>query len=164
MHFSNALDAFLSDPRIRGRLKPSTLRAYRTDLQAAALALPAQLAAIGPTELRAYLDQPIAPSTAARRLAALRALFAWAIREEHNSSDPTAMALAQLACGGSAGHPLPWLEWQCCWGRRGIPLSVHALSGVRARHHRPCGAQCAASSKTFRFHIQPTSSARIASS
>ena len=40
-----------------------------------ALALPAQLAAIGPAELRAYLDQKIAPSTAARRLAALRALF-----------------------------------------------------------------------------------------
>lgn len=32
-----ALDAFLNDPRIRGRLKPSTLRAYRTDLQATAL-------------------------------------------------------------------------------------------------------------------------------
>ena len=90
MHFSDALDAFLSDPRIRGRLKPSTLRAYRTDLQAAALALSPQLAAIGPTELRAYLDQKIAPSTAARRLAALRALFAWAIREDHCASDPTA--------------------------------------------------------------------------
>jgi hypothetical protein len=35
LHFSDALDAFLSDPRIRGRLKPSTLPAYRTDLQAA---------------------------------------------------------------------------------------------------------------------------------
>ena len=70
MHFSDALDAFLSDPRIRGRLKPSTLRAYRTDLQAAALALPARLDVISSAELRAYLDQPIAPSTAARRLTA----------------------------------------------------------------------------------------------
>jgi site-specific recombinase XerD len=72
MHFSGALDAFLSDPRIRGRLKPSTLRAYRTDLQAAALALLAQLDVISPADLRAALAQPIAPSTAARRLAALR--------------------------------------------------------------------------------------------
>lgn len=67
-----ALDAFLSDPHIRGRLKPSTLRAYRTDLQAAALGLPAQLTMIGPAELRIYLDQKIAPSTAVRRLASLR--------------------------------------------------------------------------------------------
>jgi site-specific recombinase XerD len=59
-------------------------------VQAAALALPAQLAAIGPAALRASLDQPIASSTAARRLAALRALFVWAIREDHCASDPTA--------------------------------------------------------------------------
>lgn len=81
MHFPDARDAFLSDPRICGRLKPSTLRAYRTEVQAAALALPVQLDVISPADLRAYLDQPIAPGTAARRLATRRVLFVWAICE-----------------------------------------------------------------------------------
>jgi len=31
-----AVNAFLSDPRTRGRLKPSTLQVYRKDLAAAA--------------------------------------------------------------------------------------------------------------------------------
>lgn len=82
-------DAFLSDPRTRGRLKPATLRAYRKDLAAAATALPAALAQISAAQLAAYLAAPVAPSTAARRLAALRALCAWAVREGHISSDPT---------------------------------------------------------------------------
>jgi site-specific recombinase XerD len=88
--FRDALDAFLSDPRTRGRLKPSTLRAYRKDLAAAAAALPVSLADLTSEALGRYLDADIAPSTAARRLAALRAFCAWATHEGHLAADPTA--------------------------------------------------------------------------
>ncbi|MBX0330066.1 site-specific integrase [Oscillochloris sp. ZM17-4] len=88
--FAETLDAFLSDPRTRGRLKPSTLRAYRKDLAAAAAVLPPALVDLTGEALGHYLDRDIAPSTAARRLAALRALCAWALRDGYLSTDPTA--------------------------------------------------------------------------
>lgn len=86
---ADAADAFLSDPRTRGRLKPSTLRAYRKDLAAAAGALPQSVEQITAGHLAAYLSSDVAPSTVSRRLAALRALFGWALREGYSSSDPT---------------------------------------------------------------------------
>lgn len=90
LSFAETIDGFLSDPRTRGRLKPSSLRAYRKDLAAAAAALPLALAELTGAALGRYLDGDIAPSTAARRLAALRALCAWAVREGHLATDPTA--------------------------------------------------------------------------
>ena len=90
MHWAATIDSFLSDPRTRGRLKPTTLRAYRKDLVAAAAALSVPLETISVGAIVAYLDSGVAPSTAARRLAALRALFAWAVREGYITSDPTA--------------------------------------------------------------------------
>ena len=89
MDFIAAIDAFLSDPRTRGRLKPSTLRAYRKDLAATAGALPAELDQVTTAALAAYLAADIAPTTVARRLAALRALFGWALREGQIERDPT---------------------------------------------------------------------------
>lgn len=83
------IDAFLSDPRTRGRLKPSTLRAYRKDLMAAASILPTEMGQVSTAALAAYLATDIAPTTAARRLAALRALFAWTVREGYLATDPT---------------------------------------------------------------------------
>jgi site-specific recombinase XerD len=74
---TDILDAFLGNHRTRARLKPATLRAYRKDLAAAAAALLGPIEMIGAGDLAAYLDCAIAPSTATRRLAALRAFFAW---------------------------------------------------------------------------------------
>jgi integrase/recombinase XerD len=89
MTFAEACSSYLSDPRTRGRLKPSTLRAYRKDFAAASAALPQPLEQITASDLTLYLAGPIAPSTAARRLAALRALFGWAVREGSIATDPT---------------------------------------------------------------------------
>jgi Phage integrase, N-terminal SAM-like domain len=88
--FVEACSSYLSDPRTRGRLKPSTLRAYRKDFAAASAALPQPLEQITASDLTLYLAGPIAPSTAARRLAALRALFGWAAREGYIAGDLTA--------------------------------------------------------------------------
>lgn len=88
--FTEAIDAFLRDSHTRERLKPSTLHAYRKDLIAAAAALPASLGELTSGAMSRYLDCAIAPSTAARRLSALRTLCAWAVREGYCASDPTA--------------------------------------------------------------------------
>ena len=50
MTFAEACSSYLNDPRTRGRLKPSTLRAYRKDLAAAGAVLP-QLLNTRATEL-----------------------------------------------------------------------------------------------------------------
>jgi len=89
MTFAEAYNMYLSDPRIRGRLKPSTLRAYRKDLAAASGAIVKPVAQITTVDLSIYLDGELAPSTIARRLAALRGLFGWSLRERHIASDPT---------------------------------------------------------------------------
>lgn len=89
MTFAEACSSYLGDPRTRGRLKSSTLRAYRKDVAAAGAALPRLLEQITASDLTSYLAGSVAPSTAARRLAALRALFAWAVREGHLATDPT---------------------------------------------------------------------------
>lgn len=89
MHLHELIDSFLSDPRTRGQLKPSTQRAYRKDLVAAAAALPGTIEQITATCLTTYLAAAIAPSTVARRLAALRGLFGWALHEGYIASDPT---------------------------------------------------------------------------
>ncbi len=91
---TDILDAFLGNHRTRARLKPATLRAYRKDLAAAAAALLGPIEVIGAGDLAAYLDCAIAPSTATRRLAALRAFFAWAVREGICAVDPTASLVA----------------------------------------------------------------------
>lgn len=87
--FRDALDAFLNDSRTRGRLKPSTLHAYRKDLAAASVAIPQPLEHVTTGNLTTYLAVDIAPSTFARRLAALRTFFGWAVREGYIAGDPT---------------------------------------------------------------------------
>jgi site-specific recombinase XerD len=88
MHLHKLIDSFLSDPRTRGQLKPSTQRAYRKDVVAAAAALPGAIEQITGACLTTYLAADIAPSTVARRLAALRALFGWALREGYIVAPP----------------------------------------------------------------------------
>lgn len=87
----DAADAFLSDPRTRGRLKSSTIRAYRKDLAAALAVIVKPIEQITAADLSFYLAGDIAPSTTARRLAALRGFFGWALREGHTTNDPTAI-------------------------------------------------------------------------
>lgn len=89
MTFTEACSMYLSASRTRGRLKPSTLQAYRKDLAAAASVLPTALEQVTAANLTTYLVADVAPTTAARRLAALRGLFGWALRERHIASDPT---------------------------------------------------------------------------
>jgi len=101
----DAANAFLSDPRTRGRLKPSTIRAYRKDLAAAAGAIVKPVEQITAVDLSTYLDGELAPSTFARRLAALRGLFGWALREGHISSDPTT-ALEAPRCPRRLPRPI----------------------------------------------------------
>ena len=75
--------------RTRGRLKPSTQRAYRKELMAATAALPETLEQVTTAHLTPYFAADVAPSTVARRLAALRSLFGWAVREGYITTDPT---------------------------------------------------------------------------
>ena len=95
---TDILDAFLGNHRTRARLKPATLRAYRKDLAAAAAALLGPIEVIGAGDLAAYLDCAIAPSTATRRLAALRAFFA--MTTSSSSRGPAASA---------------WRSWAWAW-------------------------------------------------
>jgi integrase/recombinase XerD len=89
IHLLELIDGFLSNPRTRARLKPSTRRAYRKDLVAAAAAFPETLEQVATAHLSMYLAADVAPSTVARRRAVLHALFSWAVREGHVASDPT---------------------------------------------------------------------------
>jgi len=89
MMFTEACSMYLSDPRTRRRLKPSTLQVYRKDLAAAASVLPIALEQVTAANLTTYLVADVAPTTAARRLTALCGLFGWALRERHIASDPT---------------------------------------------------------------------------
>ena len=74
-------------------LSANTLRAYRYDLNSLAKALPEmEVSGVGVEHLRAVLGATaeLAPSTLARRQAALRSCFGWAYREGLIGSDPAA--------------------------------------------------------------------------
>jgi len=72
---------------------PNTRRAYRSDLMACARLFPrTPLPEITVAHLRLFLDATadLAPTTLARRKAALRSCFGWAYQQELLSADPTA--------------------------------------------------------------------------
>ncbi len=72
---------------------PNTRRAYRYDLMACARLLPTiPLPEITVSHLRLFLDATadLAPTTLARRKAALRSCFGWAYQQELLPADPTA--------------------------------------------------------------------------
>ena len=56
---------------------------------AATAALPETLEQVTTAHLTPYFAADVAPSTVARRLAALRSLFGWAVREGYITTDPT---------------------------------------------------------------------------
>jgi integrase/recombinase XerD len=96
------LEDFLSDPQLRLRLRPATLRAYRVDLRAAAAALTQPLDTITAADIVLFLGQAAAASTTNRRIASLRRFFAWAIDEGLCAHNP--LDRVNLAC---APHRLP---------------------------------------------------------
>lgn len=84
-------EAFLAANQ--NRLRPNTRRAYGYDLGLFARAFPFQAAEETTVQhLRAFLQASAdrAPSTLARRQAALKACFAWAYRNDLLSADPSA--------------------------------------------------------------------------
>lgn len=93
MHLSEAADAFarhLSEVR---RLSPATVRAYRADLRDLASTADPPVGDIGLEELREWLwtatKRGDARSTIARRTAAARGFFAWALDEGIVTADPS---------------------------------------------------------------------------
>jgi integrase/recombinase XerC len=91
---------------------PNTRRAYRYDLVACARLLPTiPLAEITVAHLRLFLDATadLAPTTLARRKAALGSCFGWAYQQELLPADPTAR-LEGIPIGER--HPRPLTEQQ----------------------------------------------------
>ena len=92
--FDDALRAFGLHLRAERNLSPHTQRAYLSDVRAlrAALGERADPARVAPADVRAFLAGMHAtrePATRARKLAALRAFFAFLAREGRSDLDPT---------------------------------------------------------------------------
>lgn len=78
---------FLAD--LQRRLRPNTLRAYRADLMIAAAHFTGPLDQITPKHIEAFLADPAAAkSTARRRAASLSRFFQWAMREGDVEKNP----------------------------------------------------------------------------
>ncbi len=91
---------------------PNTRRAYRYDLVACARLFPTiPVTSITVSHLRLFLDSTadLAPTTLARRKAALRSCFGWAYQQELLDADPTAK-LEAIPIGER--HPRPLTEKQ----------------------------------------------------
>lgn len=103
--FADSLDSFIADMEQVARLRPHTVRAYRYELQAAALQFPAPLDTLTLSELERWAHRgEAAPSTVGRRIAALSRFFQWARRHdlcEHVSLRPILyQALAAIGYQG----------------------------------------------------------------
>jgi integrase/recombinase XerC len=94
MQFERGAEAYLRHLSEVRRLAPTTVRAYRSDLADLALHLgDTSLAEVDLEALRSWLwtatQAGLARSTIARRTAAARGLFAWAVEEKLVAVDPT---------------------------------------------------------------------------
>ncbi|GAA5531236.1 tyrosine-type recombinase/integrase [Herpetosiphon gulosus] len=84
------LDTFLDDMQYRRKLRPNTLRAYRYDLQLAAIAMPMDLDTITIQHVENWLyNEDASIATSNRRAASLSRFFTWAIRHGICPIDPT---------------------------------------------------------------------------
>jgi integrase/recombinase XerD len=84
--------AFLDDMARVARLRPHTLRAYRYELTAAAVALTASLDQLTLTDLERWASRgAVSASTVARRTATLSRFFTWAVRHQICSLHPLAV-------------------------------------------------------------------------
>lgn len=96
--YNEAVDAFLTHLRVERRLSPHTLRAYSSDLESYALwceRAHADPLAPSSRDLRRYLADldraGYARTTIARRLSAIRSLFAYLGRERGMATGPAAI-------------------------------------------------------------------------
>lgn len=106
MDWTELIDAFLSAKRLT--LAPNTRRAYRYDLQACAHLLnDVPISEITVSHLRFLLDASLdlAPTTLARRKAALHSCFNWAYQQNLLLADPTAK-LEAIPVGERDPRPL----------------------------------------------------------
>jgi integrase/recombinase XerD len=84
------LSAYLLWARVERGLSPSTLEAYRRELENLSSSDHAVLEALGTEDLRAYIQSRGGKaSTVARRIAALRSFFGWLQRQDHREDDPS---------------------------------------------------------------------------
>jgi site-specific recombinase XerD len=110
MDWTELIEAFLAAKH--HAFSPNTRRAYRYDLVACARLLPTiPLTEITVSHLRLFLDATadLAPTTLARRKAALRSCFSWAYQQDLLPADPTAK-LEAIPIGER--HPRPLTEKQ----------------------------------------------------
>ena len=110
MDFIELIEAFLAAKHHAFSL--NTRRAYRYDLTACTRLLPTiPIAEITVSHLRLFLDETsdLAPTTLARRKAALRSCFNWAYQQDLLDADPTAK-LEAIPIGER--HPRPLTEKQ----------------------------------------------------
>ena len=121
MNWTELIEAFLAAKQ--RTFSPNTHRAYRYDLMACARLLPTlPIREITVSHLRLLLDATtdLAPTTLARRKAALRSCFGWAYQQDLLDADPTAK-LESIPIGER--HPRPLTEKQ-----------VEAILAVIPRH------------------------------
>src|SRR5450755_1584038 len=110
MNCTELIEAFLAAKQ--RTFSPNTRRAYCYDLVACARLLPTlPIGEITVSHLRLFLDATtdLAPSTLARRKAALRSCFGWAYQQDFLVADPTAK-LEAIPIGEH--HPRPLTEKQ----------------------------------------------------
>ncbi len=82
---ADSYEQFLADQAALTQLRPNTLRAYRYELAAAALAdcFQQPLEAVTSADLERWISRaPASPSTVGRRAAALSRFFDWAVRHD----------------------------------------------------------------------------------
>lgn len=156
MHLDTAADAYareLSDVR---RLSPATVRAYRSDLADLARETgPVALGDIDLEHLREWLwratQRGDARSTIARRTAAVRGFFAWAVEQQLIPEDPSvrlvapkrgrtlpkvattdamAVLLDELAAAASEGDPLALRDHAVLELLYGSAIRVSELCGL----------------------------------
>ena len=110
MDWTELIEAFLAAKQ--HAFSPNTRRAYRYDLMACAQVLPTlPVREVTVSHLRLFLDATadLAPTTLARRKAALRSCFGWAYQQDLLPADPTAK-LEAIPIGER--HPRPLTEKQ----------------------------------------------------
>ncbi len=106
MEWTELIEAFLAAKHYA--FSPNTRRAYYYDLMACAQLLGnIPIAEITVSHLRLFLDATtdLAPTTLARRKAALRSCFRWAYQQDLLTADPTAK-LEAIAIGEHSPRPL----------------------------------------------------------
>lgn len=86
---ASELASFLEDLERRVKLRPATIRAYRTDIQAAATILSGDLATITPRQIeQVVIAGSPERATVARRMSSLKRFFGWCVRHDRCPTNP----------------------------------------------------------------------------